>query len=86
MLLKVFPFISDGGFVNRDVFVEGEDDKWMHNYPRLGIPQSDICLIFRKAYENFANMNITTEYLPIFVIFLLAPSYKSMDHLNVLKD
>jgi hypothetical protein len=55
------PMISDGRFTNKELFVEGEADKWMQNYPRLGIPQSDICLIFRNAYENVANMNTAKE-------------------------
>jgi hypothetical protein len=29
-----------------------EANKWMHNHPGLGIPQSDICLFFRNAYEK----------------------------------
>jgi hypothetical protein len=33
-----------------------EADKWMHNHPVLAISQSDICLIFRNAYERVANM------------------------------
>ena len=44
-----------------ELFVEGESNKWMHNYPELGIPQSDICLIFRNGYENVAYMNIAKE-------------------------
>jgi hypothetical protein len=35
------PTIPDGGFTNKELFVEGKADKWVHNYPRLGIPQSD---------------------------------------------
>ena len=38
-----------------------EFDKWMHNHPRLGSPQSGICRIFRKVYEKVANMKITNE-------------------------
>jgi hypothetical protein len=33
-----------------------EADTWMHNHPGLAILQSDICLIFRNAYEWVANM------------------------------
>jgi hypothetical protein len=33
-----------------------EADKWMHNHPGLAVSQSDICLIFRNAYERVANM------------------------------
>jgi hypothetical protein len=29
-----------------------EANKWVHNHPGLGIPQGDICLIFRNAYEK----------------------------------
>jgi hypothetical protein len=55
------PMISDSGFTNKEIFIEGEADKWMHNYPRLGIPRSEICLICRNAYENIANMNMAKE-------------------------
>jgi hypothetical protein len=43
------PVISDGGFTSKKLFVQGEADKWTHNYPRRGIPQSDICLISRNT-------------------------------------
>jgi hypothetical protein len=33
-----------------------EADKWMHNHPGLAVSQSDICLIFRNAYETVAYM------------------------------
>ena len=47
------PMISDVGFTNKKLLVEGEADKWMHIYPRLGIPHSDICLISRNVYLIF---------------------------------
>jgi hypothetical protein len=36
-----------------------EADKWMHNHPELGIPQSDI---FRNASEKVAKMKIAKNY------------------------
>jgi len=55
------PMISNSGFTNKELFFEDEANKWKHNYPRLGIPRSEICLICQNAYENVANMNIAKE-------------------------
>ena len=55
------PMISSGGFINMGIFFEGEAEKQMHDYPGLGIPQRDICLIFRNGYENIVYMNIAKE-------------------------
>ena len=33
-----------------------ETDKWIHNHPGLAISQTDICFIFREAYERVANL------------------------------
>jgi hypothetical protein len=40
-----------------------EANQWLYNHPGLGIPQSDIYLIFRNAYEKVAKMKIAKESL-----------------------
>jgi len=41
--------LDRGFFGSLKMVYAAEFGKWMHNQPRLGSPQSDICRIFRKV-------------------------------------